>query len=70
MLEIIPHDLEGNWCEMMALVCFHKLMNVAINNTRTQPLERNWMIMEGAQTIGGDEEEELVIIPIKEGRVN
>jgi len=28
------------------------------------------MIMEGTQTIGGDEEEELVIIPIKEQRVN
>ncbi len=46
------------------------LMNVAMNNTRTQPLERIWMIMEGAQTIGGDEEEELVIIPIKEGKTN
>ncbi len=70
MLEIIPHGLEGNRCEMMALVCFHMLMNVAMNKTRTQPLERIWMIMEGAQTIGGDEEEELVIIPIKEGRAN
>jgi len=28
------------------------------------------MIMEGTQTIGGDEEEELIIIPIKEGRAN
>jgi len=28
------------------------------------------MIMEGAQTIGGDEKEEIIIIPIKEGRTN
>jgi hypothetical protein len=28
------------------------------------------MIMEGAQTIGGDEEEEIIIIPIKKGREN
>jgi hypothetical protein len=28
------------------------------------------MIMEGAQIIGGDEEEEIVIIPIKEGKAN
>jgi len=40
MPEIIPHDLEGNRCGMMALVCLHMLMNVAMNNTRTQPLER------------------------------
>jgi len=26
--------------------------------------------MEGAQIIGGDEEEEIVIIPIKEGKEN
>ncbi len=70
MPKIIPHDLEGNRCGMMALVCFHMLMNVAMNNTRTQPLERIWMIMEGTQTIGGDEEEELVIIPIKERKAN
>jgi hypothetical protein len=28
------------------------------------------MIIEGAQTIGGDEKEEIIIIPIKEGREN
>jgi hypothetical protein len=45
-------------------------MNVAMKNTKIQPLEGILMIMEGAQTIDGDEEEELVIIPIKEGGTN
>jgi hypothetical protein len=45
-------------------------MNVAMKNMRIQPLEGILMIMEGAQTIDGDEEEELLIIPIKQGRTN
>jgi hypothetical protein len=44
VLEIIPHDLEGNRCKMMALVCFRMLMNVAMKNTKTQPLERILLI--------------------------
>ncbi len=26
VFKIIPHDLEGNWCEMMALVCLNMVM--------------------------------------------
>jgi hypothetical protein len=49
---------------------FCMLMNVTMKNMRVQPLEGILMIMEGAQTIDGDEEEELLIIPIKQGRTN
>jgi hypothetical protein len=38
MLEFILHDLKGNRCEMMALVCFRMLIGVTIKNMGTQPL--------------------------------
>ncbi len=32
VLEIIPEDLEGNHCEMMALMCLCMLINVVVKN--------------------------------------
>ncbi len=36
VLELIPHDLEGNWCKMMALVYFHMLTGVVTRNMEMQ----------------------------------
>ncbi len=70
MLEIIPHDLERNQCEMMALVCLCMLTSFTIRNIRTQLHELILMIMGGTQTSDGEEEEEIIIIPIEEGGAN
>jgi hypothetical protein len=48
VLELIPHDLEGNWCKMMALVYLHMLTGVAISNTETQSPELMLMLTQGA----------------------
>ncbi len=58
MLEFILHDLEGNRCEMMVLVCFRMLTGVVTRNMRTQPPELILMLTQGAHTYDAEEEEE------------
>jgi hypothetical protein len=71
VLELIPHNLEGNQCEMMALVCLRMLMSVNIMNMRTQPLEPMLMLTQGAHTFDVKEEEEQeVFVPTEEGGAN
>ncbi len=58
VLELIPHNLEGTWCELMALICLCMLTNVATRNTRMQPLKPILMFTQGAQTYVVEEEKE------------
>jgi hypothetical protein len=39
VLEIIPHDLEGNCYEIITFVCFHMLSSVAKKNVTTSANE-------------------------------
>jgi hypothetical protein len=48
VLDFITHDLEGNQCEMMALICFHMVMGVAIRNMGMQPLKPMLMLIQVA----------------------
>jgi hypothetical protein len=71
VLELIPHDLEGNQCKLMALICLHMLTNVTTRNTRTQLPEPLLMLTQGSQIYDAKKEEEQeVLITTKEGGVN
>jgi len=48
VLELIPHNLEGNQCEMMVSVCLCMLIGVMIRNMGTQPPEPILMLTQGA----------------------
>jgi hypothetical protein len=48
VLELILHDLKGNWCKMMALVYLHMLIGVATKNIETQSPELMLMLTQGA----------------------
>lgn len=47
VLELIPHNLEGNRCEMMASICLRMLTVVDIKNTRMQLPEPMLMLTQG-----------------------
>ncbi len=71
MLEFIPHNLEGNLCEMMSSICLCMMIDVTTQNTRMHLLELILMLTQGTQTSNVEEEDERdVLVPIEEGGVN
>jgi hypothetical protein len=58
VFKVILHDLEGNWCKMMALVYLHMPTNVTTRNTKMQPQEPMLMVIQGTQIFDAEEEDE------------